>query len=162
MAETNPVRSLTGVAVTGPWKSVERDLIELIREVESLKDKLRAGETQAHEEKKDMLRSLLGVMDAFDRVFRNVAPKEASADRQTQIWLGNFRGVRKKLESFFQQEGVAKIDTPEGKVMPGFHEVYETRENLELDTDTILEVVEPGYMWRQQVLRKSKVIAVKN
>jgi molecular chaperone GrpE (heat shock protein) len=162
MADMGSGSRNTGVAVTGPWKGVERDLIELIREVETLKDKLRAAESQAHEERKAMLLSLLGVMDAFDRLFRNIAPKEASADRQTQIWLGNFRGVRKKLESFFKQEGVARIDSPEGKVLPGFHEVEETRENLRLETDTILEVVEQGYLWREQVLRKSKVIAVKN
>ena len=46
-----------------------------------------------------MLLQMAGVLDAFDRVFTNIGDKEKDSSKLTKIWVGNFRSVRRLLES---------------------------------------------------------------
>jgi molecular chaperone GrpE (heat shock protein) len=87
---------------------------------------------KATQEKQKILLHLARVLDAFDRVFNNIGPKEKNADRQTRIWLGNFRSSRRVVDSTLKEEGVRKIESPTGKAIPGFHTIVETVENPEL------------------------------
>ena len=109
-----------------------------------------------------MLLAFLEVTDAFDNVLANVQAKEQEIDRTMKIWLGNFKSVRRMLGRLLEQQGVAPIEAPSGKAIPGFHQIMDTREHLDLESDTILEELEKGYLCRGEVLRKSKVVTVKN
>ncbi len=145
-----------------PLRTIESDLIALLREVDGLKRRLSSSEEQATRRTKDLLLEMLCVLDAFDNVLANVQAKEKDADRQTRIWIGNFRAIRRLLARLLEQEGVVQIEAPSGKAVPGLHHIVETRENLDQEGDTILEEIEKGYLCRGEVLRKSKVITVKN
>jgi molecular chaperone GrpE len=144
------------------WKAIRADMEHFIREVNSLQGAL-AGKAEDHRRAtKALLLNMLEVLDAFDRLFANIAPREEHADPQTRVWLGNFRSIRRLLEKKLSAEGVAPIVAPEGKAIPGFHTVTETEENLELDDDTILQELQKGYLWNGEVLRKAQVRVVKN
>jgi len=138
------------------------DLSALMREAHVLKARLAEDAERAHKEQTRLLLAMLDVLDSFERVFANIEPREATADRQARIWVGNFRTVRRVLDNHLRDLGVVRIEAPEGKVVPGLHTVTETREQLDLDDEVILEEVQRGYLWRNRVLRKSTVIAVKN
>ena len=144
------------------WQETEADIIALLRQASALQTQVKDCEEKATKEKKTMLLHLVGVLDAFDRVFNNIGPKEKDADRQTKIWLGNFRSIRRLVDSTLKEAGVLKIESPTGKAIPGLHTVVETVENPELENDTIVEELEKGYMWGEQVLRKASVKIVKN
>jgi molecular chaperone GrpE len=144
------------------WQETEADIIALLRQTSALQTRLMEREEEAAKEKKAMLLQIAGVLDAFDRVFNNIAPKEKDADRLTKIWLGNFRSIRRLVDSTLKEAGVVKIESPTGKAIPGFHTVVETVENAELENDTIVEELERGYLWGEQVLRKASVKVVKN
>lgn len=144
------------------WQSIQADVTGLMREVHSLRASLAEAEGRAHREQARVLLAMLDVLDSFDRVLANIEPREAAADRQAKIWVGNFRSVRRALENHLTDLGVSRIEAPEGKVVPGLHVVAETRERLDLDDETILEELQRGYLWQGQVLRKSKVVAVRN
>ncbi len=137
------------------WQETEADIIALLRQSSALQTELKDCREKATQEKQKMLLHLVRVLDAFDRVFDNIGPKEKDADRQTKIWLGNFRSIRRI-------EGVRKIESPTGKAIPGFHTIVETVENPEMENDTIVEELERGYLWGEQILRKASVKTVKN
>ena len=145
-----------------PLQSIEEDILSLLKEVASLKSEL--GEQQAgrKKEQKVFLLGMLDVLDSFDRLFANIEPKEAAADKQARIWVNNFRSVRRVLLGQLETWSVARIEAPEGRALPGFHTIVDTRPNPDLDNDTILEEVLKGYLWRGEVLRKSEVVVVKN
>jgi molecular chaperone GrpE (heat shock protein) len=144
------------------WKAIRADIEGLIIEVAGLKAGLLEQKEESRRKARDLLLGMLEVLDAFDRLFANIAPREEQADKQTRIWLGNFRTVRRLLEKKLAAEGVHPIEAPEGKAIPGLHTITETDVNLDLDDDTILEVIQKGYLWQGEVLRKAQVRTVKN
>jgi molecular chaperone GrpE len=144
------------------WQAIRADIEAFLREVNALRGSLREQEEEQRRRTKTLLLGMLEVLDAFDRLFANIAPREAQAEQQTRVWLGNFRSIRRLLEKKLSEEGVSPIVAPEGKAIPGFHTVTETEENLELDNDTILQELQKGYLWKGEVLRKAQVRVVKN
>lgn len=144
------------------WRAVKNDMIELVREVDALKTELSRTRDKARKDQRQLLLNLLDVLDGFDRVLGYIEPREQAAERQARIWVGNFRTVKKVLEHHLRDHGVVHIEAPEGKSVPGYHTVVETKEHLDLEDGTILEEQEKGYLWQGEVLRKSLVIAVKN
>lgn len=141
---------------------IVEDVSALMREVHTLRARLAEDSERARKDQTRLLLSMLDVLDSFERVFGNIEPREATADPQARIWVGNFRTVRRVLENHLRDLGVVRIEAPEGKVVPGLHTVSETREQLDLDDEVIVEELQRGYLWRNRVLRKSTVIAVKN
>jgi molecular chaperone GrpE len=161
MTARSPELGRAGDAPT-PWQAVKEDMAALVREVGMLKLELDRARDKAGRDQKGLLLDLLEVLDAFERVFDNIEPREAQADPQARIWVGNFRGVRKVLEGHLRKHGVARIESPDRTAVPGLHTVVETKENLDLADGTILEELKRGYLWRGEVLRKAEVVTVKN
>jgi molecular chaperone GrpE (heat shock protein) len=133
-----------------------------MREADKLKRELAQAKERARRDHEQMLLDLLELMDAFDRIFANVEPRLENADRQARIWVGNFRAVRRLLDTVLKKNNVAPIEAPDRIAIPGLHTVVETRESLDLSEGTILEETLCGYLWQGKVLRKALVVAVKN
>lgn len=150
--------------VSGPttWQAVQSDIITLIKECSGASSMLEKKEVANRKETGSLLLNMVEVLDAFDRVFQNIEPKAESTDKQTKIWIGNFKAVRRELLNKLREAGVVPLETPSGKAIPGFHTIVETRRVENMEDDSILEEVEKGYVWRDRVLRKAKVITVKN
>ena len=144
------------------WHAIQESTISLIREVDRLKRDLKGTEEKARKEQAQLLLELLDVLDSFERVFANIEPRLESADKQARIWVGNFRSVRRVLDSLLRTHGVAPIESPDRVATPGLHTIIETREQLDMDDGTILEETQHGYLWQGKVLRKALVVAVKN
>jgi molecular chaperone GrpE len=153
---------MTNSAATRLWGDIQADIVGLIRESDSLKTQLVRQEEKASKEQKQLLLDMLDVLDGFERVFGNIEPREAAAERQARTWAGNFRSVRKVLEGHLRKHNVVRIEAPEGKAVPGFHTIVETESQLDLDDGTILEELRKGYLWQGSLLRAAQVKAVKN
>jgi molecular chaperone GrpE len=163
MAGPNPPPSPAGDAsAESEWATLQQDVVSLIRRVSALKADLAEVRRQARKDQERLLLALVELLDDFERVFANIEPREATADRQARIWVGNFRSVRRRLELQLKSHGVARIEAPGGRAMPGFHTVVDTRENLDADDGTIIEESKKGYLWLGEVLRKAEVVVVKN
>ena len=144
------------------WKAIEGSTVALMREVDKLKRDSANANDRARRDQEQMLLELLELMDALDRVFANIEPRLENVDRQARIWVGNFRAVRRILDTLLKKNNVAPIEAPDRIAIPGLHTIVETRESLDLSEGTILEETLCGYLWRGKVLRKALVVAVKN
>ena len=141
---------------------IEEDLRNLLKECSRLKSE---GEEKYEGEKKrtkKMLINHLEALDAFDRVLKNIDDKGRDMDKQVKRWIGSFRAIRKLIERDLKESGVSLVESPEGKAIPGWHTIVETREVNGLVDDTIIETVQKGYLWRDEILRKASVITVNN
>ena len=146
-------------------ETIGSDIIALIEECMSLKSKLRKTKEDARKEKKELLLKFPEILDAFDRAFNNIESKvkDKDMDKQTAIWIGYFRSIRKlEVERILSELGSTVIETAGRKALPGLHTVAETRKVEGVEDDTIIEEKERGYLWDGEVLRKSKVVVVKN
>jgi len=143
-------------------RAIRDDIAGLMVEAYRLKMSGEDARKKAHEEQEKLLLAVLEVVDNFERVLSSIEPRLESTDRQTRNWVNSFRSIYKLLSRGLREQGVARIEAPEGKAVPGSHNIVETRENLDLDDGTIVEEWKKGYLWRGQVLRLADVVVVKN
>jgi molecular chaperone GrpE (heat shock protein) len=143
--------------------TIASDFIALMRERKALQAQLVKKDDESKKEIKKLLLRLVAVLDAFDRVFINIESKpDVVMDKQIKIWLGNFKAIKRVVESDLREMGVMPIEAPLGMAVPGLHTIIETRSLENVKDDTILQEMEKGYLWRGEVLRKSTVITAKN
>ena len=143
-------------------EDLEVQVRELIKERDRLATELEKSVDRSLKAQTSLLLDLIELKDEFERVFTNIEPRLELAEKQAKIWAGNFRTIKRSLEKRLKERGVALIESPEGKAIPGYHTVVETKENLDLPERTILEILLPGYLWQGRTLRQAQVTTVKN
>ena len=146
----------------GAMLAVRSDISRLMSEVYRLKMAVEDHDKKALDEQKHLLLAILEVIDNFERVLDAIEKRLENADRQTQNWVNSFKSIYKLLNRELREHGVTVIEAPDRRSAPGFHNVVETRENLDFDNGTILEEWKKGYLWRGRVLRLAEVVVVKN
>ena len=129
---------------------------ELIIQTDFLKTIFTEVDEKYKKDKKNFLLQLIEMLDAFDRIFKNIDSKSSEIDNQTNIWLGNFRTIKKLIEKALRQFGVEPIQTPDNKAIPGFHKIIETRVVSGMENDTIIDELVKGYLWDAEALRNFK------
>lgn len=155
-------KKMTGSNEENEFEKIETDIISLIKESSLLRVTVRKMDQEHKNEINRTLLSLLEVLDAFERVFANIEARNTEIDRQTKIWIGNFKSVRNLFERALKESGVTAIEAVDGKAVPGFHHIIETRQVEGLEDDSIIEEKQKGYLRFGEVLRKSEVITVRN
>lgn len=146
----------------------QAELTETRREMEELKEKfLRAAAqienirkwterdvlARSKEEQRKLFRGYLEVLDNLERALARPADAEALA-----------QGVRltlKQFEKVLAQAGVERIQVKPGDLFdPVYHEGVEARPD-EVDEPTVAEVVRPGYLYENNLLRPAGVIVLR-
>ena len=96
----------------------------------------------------DLIAKLLPIMDTFEIAFKSSADKEKFIEGMKMIYA--------QLASALESDGLRPIKAVGEKFDPYRHEVL-MKEKSEKEDDTILEEFQKGYMFRDKVLRFSKV-----
>jgi len=143
-------------------------LTEAQQEVEELKDQyLRAAAqvenvrkwterdtlARAKEDQRNLFRQLLEVMDNLDRA---LAQPASAADL--------YQGVRlthNQFEKVLAKAGVKRMMVESGQSFdPAYHEAVEVR-SAGVDEPTVAAVVQPGYLYENDLLRPARVVVSK-
>ena len=143
-------------------KKIEEDIIKLIKETALLKEEQENQEKRHHAQTKTLLLNILEVLDDFDRKFNNIGLKIQEADEQTKIWINYFKSTKKMLVNVIREMGVVEIETIGLKAVAGSHFTVEGVPRKGMEEEIIIEELKKGYFWKNEILRKSEVITVKN
>jgi molecular chaperone GrpE (heat shock protein) len=104
---------------------------------------------------------LVDVVDAFDRVLRNVESKPDRINDQMRIWIGNFKAVRRLVER--QLADVDATRMPDETMFdPERHTAVETVDDESRPHGEITEVIRPGYQRSGEIVRKAEVRVIRN
>ncbi len=131
------------------WKEL---YLRLNAEIDNMKRRmLKDQEVQSHRVMADLLSDFLPVIDNFDRAL------QASNTQSTQDSLKQgLMLIRKDFAQVLERYGVREMT--EVKVFdPEFHEAISQIAAEKSESGTILEVLEKGYWYKDQVLRHAKV-----
>ncbi|MFW6013680.1 MAG: nucleotide exchange factor GrpE [Nanoarchaeota archaeon] len=101
----------------------------------------------------DFLEKLLPVLDTFEQAIANTK----SESEKKGIGL-----VYSQLFDILQKEGLKPVETNNKKFDPFKHEILMQEEKSNVEDDIILEEFQKGYMFKDRVLRYSKVKVAKN
>lgn len=99
-----------------------------------------------------LLLNVLEVQDNFDR-----ALEAEKTTRGKKSLMEGVSMIRKQLNSVLACSGVSEIDALGRQFDPMRHEALMTEENSEVEENTVLEVIQKGYMYNDKVLRLAKV-----
>ncbi len=102
----------------------------------------------------ELIMNLLPVLDNFKRAAQH-APK--TDDKTISNWEVGIQAIARQFEDILQGFGVIEIETVPGQAFdPRLHEAI-SHEKSEHENDTIAQIVETGYMYKDKVLRPAKV-----
>ncbi len=145
-----------------PLTDLENDIRRLLRECAEARFANGEARKQNEEMQYKFLLETLDILDAFDRVFRNIHQKEDQITKQMKIWINNFRTVRRMLEKMLTEHGVTPILNLDGGFDPVWHRAIETVNDPSRPDGFIIEQARCGYLWNGTTLRKAEVVIVRN
>ena len=144
------------------WQEIISNTQDLIVAETDLKRNLKKSQDDDHENQEKLLLDIINILDSFERVLVGIQPKLDTAERQARTWVNNFTTIKRQIERMLDNHGVKLIETPDRMIVPGLHNVIDTRVQLEFENDLILEEIQHGYYWKDKVLRQAQVIVVNN
>lgn len=104
--------------------------------------------------KGEVLKDVLPVLDNFERALQT--PQEQMND-DIKSFLDGFEMIYKQLVSVLQKEGLQKIDAVGKPFDPQFHEAVMRMPSDEYEDDTVIEVLQAGYILGDKVVRPAMV-----
>jgi molecular chaperone GrpE len=108
----------------------------------------RAG--AARSGKRDVILSLLEVLDGFDRALRHIGDAPSAMAQGVQAIHRNLLGV-------LERHGVTRFDSLGEPFDPRFHDAIGTVDSDEVESGTVADELQRGYRWGDEVLRPARV-----
>lgn len=103
----------------------------------------------------DLICKLLPIVDSFERAL------EAKDGKDEQEFKKGINMIYKQLREILAKEGLEAISA-EGEMFDhNYHEAVLQIEDTEAESDTVLEVLEKGYVLGDKVIRPARVIVAK-
>lgn len=146
----------------GELAGVEAGVRALIQQLALTRRELKDHESERNEATRRFLLELLDVSDAFDRVFANARDQGEQLDPLAKRWINSFRTVDRLLGRALRNQGVVEIQTLDQMFDPYWHTAAEVLADPERPEGSIHHELRKGYVWKNQVLRKTEAVVVKN
>ena len=103
----------------------------------------------------DLLKSMLPILDNFDRAM-------AAEQKDNESFQKGVEMIYTQLNETLKNAGLELIDTAGQKFDPNFHQAVMRVENPDLEDDTITQELQKGYIVKGRVIRPSMVQVVSN
>ena len=103
----------------------------------------------------DAARSLLPVMDSFERALKNAEVKPDDLRKGVEL-------IRKQLDEALQKMNVQRVPAEGQPFDPRVHEAIEMVESNDVPDHHVLEELQPGYRIKERLLRPAMVRVAKN
>jgi molecular chaperone GrpE (heat shock protein) len=140
---------------------LKNKLIGFQTEIIELNQTLQAERKRGEEQQERLFLELFAVLDAFENIFNSMTEKEETLDKSSRRMSKSFRAVYRKLLRLLEEQGVERIEFPNGKSVIGLCKVLETRPVAEREEGEIIAVVRSGYRSKKRILRPAEVITVR-
>jgi molecular chaperone GrpE len=100
--------------------------------------------------KREVILSLLEVIDGFDRALQHISDAPASV-------VEGVEALQRKLLGVLQAEGVTPLQSIGETFNPALHDAIGTVQSEELEPNTVAEELQRGYRWGDDLLRPARV-----
>ena len=102
-------------------------------------------------------RDLLGFSDNFKRALEAIPDDLKEVDPRLENLIDGISAMRRELTSTFDRHGIQKIEPLDEMFDPNFHEVMFETPMPGKENGQIIQVIEPGYVIKDRLLRAAKV-----
>ena len=116
----------------------------------------REQEQQAAEVRGRVIKHYLEIVDDLERALKNAPQESAGAE-----WAQGIELIYNKLISYLESEGLIRMHPLGEHFDPNLHEAITQEESPDHESGTIIEVLRPGYLLGDRVLRPASVKVAK-
>ena len=109
-----------------------------------------------------MDRDLLYVADNIRRALESIPEDLQQADERIAGVISGIDAIEKELLKNFERHGIRKIEPMDEIFDPNFHEVMFEAPGTGKPAGTIIQMVEPGYILHDRLLRPARVGVAKD
>jgi molecular chaperone GrpE len=104
----------------------------------------------AHSGNRAVLRSLVEVLDNFDRAFSHIGDAPSSVSQGVQL-------LQRQILALLESQGVRPLKSVGETFNPELHEAIGKVASEEIEPGAVVEEVQRGYRWGDEVLRPARV-----
>ena len=153
-----------------PIKTTEEKLAEsedkLLRSLAELENQRRRFEKEIKDAFEfgsfNFAKETLAILDNLQRAKIAIKNDQVLKDnKDLEKFLDNLTIIEKDLISIFEKNRIKKIDTKNQKFDPNLHQAMSEIEDEKVDTGSILQEIQPGYMLGERLLRPALVAVAK-
>jgi molecular chaperone GrpE len=167
-AANNNVEELAQAPI-GPVAALETELAEtkdrLLRALAETENVRRRGQREREEASKyavaGFAKELLSVADNLRRALDSL-PEAEARDERTRSLLAGVEATERELLRVFERHGIRRIDPKRERFDHNFHEAVFEAERPGNPAGTIIEVLQPGYVLHDRLLRPAMVGVAKD
>jgi molecular chaperone GrpE len=110
----------------------------------------------------NLARETLSVLDNLQRAYQSIQNDENLKDnKDLNKFLKNIEIVEKDLISIFEKNKIKKINCINEKFDPNSHQAMLEIEDEKVNPGTVLQEIQPGYFYKDRLLRPSFVAVAK-
>jgi molecular chaperone GrpE len=110
----------------------------------------------------NLARETLSVLDNLQRAYQSIQNDENLKDnKDLNKFLKNIEIVEKDLISIFEKNNIKKINCINEKFDPNSHQAMLEIEDEKVNPGTVLQEIQPGYFYKDRLLRPSFVAVAK-
>jgi len=107
-------------------------------------------------------RETLSVLDNLQRAYQSLKNDESLRDnKDLSKFLENIKIIEKDLITIFEKNNIKKINCLNEKFDPSNHQAMLEIEDEKVDPGTVLQEIQPGYFYKDKLLRPSFVAVAK-
>ena len=110
----------------------------------------------------NLARETLSVLDNLQRAYQSIKNDESYKDnKDLNKFLENIKIIEKDLTSIFEKNNIKKINCLKEKFDPNHHQAMLEIEDGNASPGTVLQEIQPGYFYKDRLLRPSFVAIAK-
>ncbi len=142
--------------------TLELEIRAVIRKLADMEHEVGRAKQDSENDLRKLFLDIIRVCDSFERLFDFYDARKDTLPMETKKFINNTKAIYRLLQKVLKDRKVLEIKTESPFFDPHWHEAVETVADPSREDGTILEEVNKGYVWKNYVLRETKVKIVKN
>ena len=153
----------TDISLEDKLKEAQDKLLRTLAETENQRKRFENETKEAFEYGGfNLARETLSVLDNLQRGYQSIKNDESLKDnKDLNKFLKNIEIIEKDLISIFEKNNIKKIDCLNEKFDPNSHQAMLEIEDDKVLPGTVLQEIQPGYFYKDKLLRPSFVAVAK-
>ena len=159
----NKDEEVAELSVEDKLKETQNKLLRALAETENQRRRFEKETKEAFEYGGfNLARETLSVLDNLQRAYQSIKDDENLKDnKDLNKFLENISIIEKDLVSIFEKNNIKKINCLKEKFNPNNHQTMLEIEDENANPGTILQEIQPGYFYKDRLLRPSFVAIAK-
>ena len=141
------------------FKDIQDKLLRALAETENQRRRFEKETKEAFEYGGfNLARETLSVLDNLQRAYQSIKNDESlKNNKDLDRFLENVKIIEKDLISIFEKNNIKKINCLKEKFDPNNHQAMLEIEDENVSPGTVLQEIQPGYFYKDKLLRPSFV-----